>query len=211
MISDTRGLWHADMIRSAAARLRGTKSATGVLGLVLDQVALGINRRWQERGTWLARVGASSIASRYSLWIRGNTSAWKRQQASSAVLSLPRESPRTRTTSMQTIPKTSKNGAAAATRIKKQQSRKRKNPQVGVLTSWAVGLLGCWAVGRLGVRVGVCVCVCVRVCVWVWTLVAFVSVDFEGQTRMMEFFEHHPRVGDFTSTSFYSDAAPLHG
>ena len=33
-----------------------------------------------------------------------------------------------------------------------------------------------------------------------------VSVDFEGQARMMEFFEHHPRVGDFMSTSFYSDA-----
>ena len=33
----------------------------------IDQVALGINRLWQERGTWLARVGASSIASRYSL------------------------------------------------------------------------------------------------------------------------------------------------
>ena len=37
----------------------------------IDQVALGIIRRWQERGTWLARVRASSIASRYSLWIRG--------------------------------------------------------------------------------------------------------------------------------------------
>ena len=37
----------------------------------IDQVALGINRRWQERGAWLALVGASSIASRYSLWIRG--------------------------------------------------------------------------------------------------------------------------------------------
>ena len=32
------------------------------------------------------------------------------------------------------------------------------------------------------------------------------SLDFEGQARMMEFFEHHPRVGDFMSTSFYSDA-----
>ena len=37
MISDTRGLWHADMIRSAAARPRGAKSATGVLGLVLTR------------------------------------------------------------------------------------------------------------------------------------------------------------------------------
>ena len=35
MISDTRGLWHADVIRSAAARPRGAKSSTGVLGLVL--------------------------------------------------------------------------------------------------------------------------------------------------------------------------------
>ena len=37
MISDTGGLWHADMIRSAAARPRGAKSATGVLGLVLTR------------------------------------------------------------------------------------------------------------------------------------------------------------------------------
>ena len=37
MISDTRGLWHADMLRSAAARPRGAKSATGVLGLVLTK------------------------------------------------------------------------------------------------------------------------------------------------------------------------------
>ena len=37
MVSDTRGLWHADMIRFAAARLRGAKSATGVLGLVLTR------------------------------------------------------------------------------------------------------------------------------------------------------------------------------
>ena len=34
MISDTRGLWYADMIRPSAARLPGAKSATGVLGLV---------------------------------------------------------------------------------------------------------------------------------------------------------------------------------
>ena len=33
----------------------------------VDQVALGIKRRWHERGTWPARVGVSSIASRYSL------------------------------------------------------------------------------------------------------------------------------------------------
>ena len=70
MISDTLGLWHADMIRSAAAWPRGAKSATGVLGLELTKWRFGINRRWQERGTWLARVGASSIASRCSLWIR---------------------------------------------------------------------------------------------------------------------------------------------
>ena len=34
MKSDTRGLWHADMIRSAAARPRGEKSTTSVLGIV---------------------------------------------------------------------------------------------------------------------------------------------------------------------------------
>ena len=37
VISDTRGLLHADMIRSAAALLRVSKSATGVLGLVLTR------------------------------------------------------------------------------------------------------------------------------------------------------------------------------
>ena len=37
MISDTRTLWHVDMIRSAAARLRGAKSATSVRGLVLTK------------------------------------------------------------------------------------------------------------------------------------------------------------------------------
>ena len=41
-----------------------------------------------------------------------------------------------------------------------------------------------------------CVCACVRVH---WS---HVSVDVEGQARMMEFFEHHPRVGDFMSTFF---------
>ena len=39
--------------------------------LRIDQVALGIDRRWQERCTWFARIGASSIVSRCSLWIRG--------------------------------------------------------------------------------------------------------------------------------------------
>ena len=37
MMSDTRGLWHADIIRSVAARPRGAKSASGVLGLVLTR------------------------------------------------------------------------------------------------------------------------------------------------------------------------------
>ena len=43
MRSDTRGVWHADMIRSAAARPRGAKSATGVLGLVLTASTDGRN------------------------------------------------------------------------------------------------------------------------------------------------------------------------
>ena len=95
MISDTRGLWHADMIRSAAARPRGAKSATGVLGLVVD---------------------CKQVLSLDS-W---NTSAWQRQQAPSAVLPLVRESPRTRTTSMQTVFQNIKQWAEAATRIKKK-------------------------------------------------------------------------------------------
>ena len=85
MISDTRDLWHADMIRSAAARPR-------------DQVALGINRRWQERSTQLARVGVSPIANRYSLWIR-EYFCLASAAGADAVFPLARESPRTRTTS----------------------------------------------------------------------------------------------------------------
>ena len=37
MISDTRGLWHSDMIRSPAARSRVSKCATGDLGVVLTK------------------------------------------------------------------------------------------------------------------------------------------------------------------------------
>ena len=69
--------------------------------LRIDQVTPGINQRWQERGSWLARVviDCKQVLSLAS-W---NTSAWQRQQAPSAVLSLARESPRTRTTRRQTI------------------------------------------------------------------------------------------------------------
>ena len=75
---------------------RGAKSDTSVLGLVLT------NRRWQEQGTWVARVGVSSIASRYSLWIRGMPLLGNGSRR--RVPCCPRlESPRTRTTSMQTI------------------------------------------------------------------------------------------------------------
>ena len=77
MMSDTRGLWHADMIRSAGSAASRDKIRHRRPWPRTDQVALGINRRWQESSTWLARVGASSIASRYSLWIRGITSAWQ--------------------------------------------------------------------------------------------------------------------------------------
>ena len=37
MISDTRGLWLADMIPLAAARPRGAKSATGVVAIVFTR------------------------------------------------------------------------------------------------------------------------------------------------------------------------------
>ena len=53
MISDTRGLWHADMIRSAAARSCGAKSATGVLGLVLT--------RWRLASTGAGRNEALGL------------------------------------------------------------------------------------------------------------------------------------------------------
>ena len=57
MISDVRGLWHADMIRSAAARPRGAKSATGVLGVVLTRWRLastdtGINEASGLHTSW---------------------------------------------------------------------------------------------------------------------------------------------------------------
>ena len=71
MITDTRGPWHADMVRSVAARPRGAKCATGLPSLVLTRRRLELTDAGRKRGTWLARVVVSSIASRYSLWISG--------------------------------------------------------------------------------------------------------------------------------------------
>ena len=131
MISDTRGLWHADMIRSAAARPRGAKSATGVLGLVLTKWRLASTDSGRNEALGLHELERRRLqAGTLSGFME--TSAWQRQQASSAVLSLPGESPRAGTTSLQTIQKI-KQWAAAATKIKKNKSRKSKNPQVGVL------------------------------------------------------------------------------
>ena len=89
---------HASICCSAAARgkIRHMRPWPRI-----DQVALDINRRWQEQDTWFARVGVS-IASRYSLWIRGMPLLGNGSRR--RVPCCPRlESPRTRTTSMQTI------------------------------------------------------------------------------------------------------------
>ena len=95
----------------------------------IDQVALGINS-----GTWLARVGASSIARRYSLWIRGipvlGNGSRRRVPCCPCLEShLALERP-----SMQTIQKKKqKMGKSRNQDLKKKRLRKSKNPQVGVL------------------------------------------------------------------------------
>ena len=68
MISDTRGLWHADMIRSAAERPRGANSATGVFGVVLTRWRLASTDAGRNEALGFSRVGVSSNAGRYSLW-----------------------------------------------------------------------------------------------------------------------------------------------
>ena len=192
MISDTRGLWHADMIRSAAARPRGAKSATGVLGLVLT--------RWRLASTDAGRneaLGLHELERRR--FQAGTLSGFVEHLCMATAAGVEcRVVPASRVTSHSNDlnannSKKSKNGQQPQPGFKNSSPVKVKNPQVGVLPvgllgCWAVGLLGGWAVGRVRVH---------------WSQV---SVAFEGQTRMMVFFEHHPRVGDFTSTSFYSDA-----
>ena len=73
MISDTRGFWHADMIRSAAARHPWAKSATGVFGLVLTRWRLASTDagRNEIRGTPL--LGKGSLALTYASWHHGPT------------------------------------------------------------------------------------------------------------------------------------------
>ena len=99
-------------------------------------MALGINRRWQERGTWHARVAASSIASRCSLWIRGipllGNGSRRRVPCCLCLEShLALERPQCK----QFKKKRQKTWAAAATAIEKKNSpvKGEKNPQVGAL------------------------------------------------------------------------------
>ena len=89
MISDICGFWHADMSRSAAARLRGANSATGVLGFVLA--------RWRLASTDAGRNEALVLDELECRRLEAGTISGflERQQAPSAVLSLARESPRT--------------------------------------------------------------------------------------------------------------------
>ena len=85
MTSHTRGLWHADMIRSAGARPRGAKSATGVLGLVLTRWRLASTDAGRNEALGLHELECRRLqAGTLSLWIRLVSS-------------------RTRTTSMQTV------------------------------------------------------------------------------------------------------------
>ena len=137
MISDTRGPLarrHDSICGSAASRgkIRHRRPYPRV-----DQVALGINRRWQERGTWLARVGASSIASRYSL------DSWEYLCLATAagvecrVVLASRVTSHSNDLNANNSKKITK-WAAAATRIfflKKKQSRKskKKKHKFGVL------------------------------------------------------------------------------
>ena len=129
-----RDLWPADMmIRSAAARLRGVKIRHRRPWPRTDQVALDIKRRWQERGTWLARVGVSSFASRYSLSIRGlPCRPWLE---SHHALERP-----------QCTQFKNKSWADGQNRNQvKQRSRISKNPQVGVFpVATSVLLISCF-------------------------------------------------------------------
>ena len=100
MISHTRGLWHTDMIRSATARPRGAKSATGVLGLVLT--------RWRMASTDAGRNEALGLLELECRRLLGDGS---RRRVPCC--------PWTRTTSMQTKQQMKQILGRAATRLKK--------------------------------------------------------------------------------------------
>ena len=126
MISDTRWLWHADMIRSAAAGNRGAKSATSVLGLVLTRWRLPSTDAGRNEALGLHELERRQLqaGTLYSLWIRGipllGNSHSNDLDANNFL-------------------KKSKKWAAAATKRKKQkQSSKSKKPQVGVLPNETV-------------------------------------------------------------------------
>ena len=139
--TDTRGLWHADMIRSAAARPRGAKSATSVLGLVLTRwrlastdagrnEALGLHeleRRRLQAGTlsgfveYLCLATAASVECRVVLASRV-TSHSNDLNANNS--------------------KKNKMGSSR-NQVKKKRSRKNKNPQVGALPVQRVRSV-CW-------------------------------------------------------------------
>ena len=118
MIFDTRGLWHADMIRSAAARPRGAKSATGVLRLVLTRWRLTSTDAGSNKALGLheleCRLQAGTLCGFVEYLCLATTAA--------------RESPRTRTTSTQTIKKSKNLGQRRNFFL----SRESKHPHVGV-------------------------------------------------------------------------------
>ena len=134
MISDTRGLWHADMIRSAEARPRGAKSATSVLGLVLTRwrlastdagrnEALGLRelerRRLLQAGTLSGFVEYLCLATAAGVECR-------------VVLAL-RVTSHSNDLNANNSKKKPKMGRSRNLDLKKKRSRKSKNPQVGVL------------------------------------------------------------------------------
>ena len=70
MISDTRGLWHADMIPFAAARLRGAESATGVITIVFARWRLALTDAGRNEAVGSHELECCRLQA-YSLWIRG--------------------------------------------------------------------------------------------------------------------------------------------
>ena len=109
------------MIRSAASRPRGAKSATGVLGLVLTRWRLASTDAGRNEALGLHRVGASSIASRYSLWVRGIPLPGNgRRRRVSCCLCLESHLALERPQCKQFKKKQTKKWAAAATRIEEK-------------------------------------------------------------------------------------------
>ena len=122
MTSDTHSLWHADMIRSAAARPRGPKRATGVFWPRDDHVALGhlptlAGTRHFVCTSWSGRVDCKQVHSLDS-WKTSACCPWVESHHDFKQL------------------KNINNKLAQSRRPGKKKSRKSKHPQDGVLPVW---------------------------------------------------------------------------